>query len=217
MVAESPRRPVCTIIGGPNGSGKSSIYDRLGTTGRFLNTDVVARSMNPDHPAAASLSAGRYILTELDRAIERRETFVYETTLSSNQSIELMRRAKQVGYEVGLVFVALDSADLNVKRVANRVARGGHDIPEDVIRRRYETALRRLPGAIRIADGSMIFDNSPSSGPLLLIQIRAGDVEVNNLDDTNAFHGRIGDAVVKALSPPDAENGEATEPFPVFR
>ena len=173
--------------------------------------------MNPDHPEAASLSAGRYILTELDRAIERRETFVYETTLSSNQSIELMRRAKQVGYEVGLVFVALDSADLNVKRVANRVARGGHDIPEDVIRRRYETALRRLPGAIRIADGSMIFDNSPSSGPLLLIQIRAGDVEVNNLDDTNAFHGRIGDAVVKALSPPDAENGEATEPFPVFR
>ena len=112
-----------------------------------------------------------------------------------------MRRAKQAGYEVGLVFVALDSADLNVRRVANRVARGGHDIPDDVIRRRYETAFRRLPDAIRIADGSMIFDNSTSSGPRLLVQMRAGDVEVNNLDRSDALHARLADAVISALHP----------------
>jgi predicted ABC-type ATPase len=217
VAAEDARRPICTIIGGPNGSGKSSIYPRLLPPGRFLNADVVARDMNPDHPEAVSLSAGRHILIELARAIEVRETFVYETTLSSNQSIELMRRAKQAGYEVGLVFVGLDGADLNVRRVANRVMRGGHDIPEDIIRRRYEAALRRLPDAIRIADGTMIFDNSATDGPHLLVRIRAGNVEAKYLDDTNVFHRRLDEAVAKALSPfPDAENSETTGSPPGF-
>ena len=129
MGAEAPGRPVCTIIGGPNGSGKSTIYDRLVLPGRLLNADVVARRINPDRPEAASIAAGRHVLTELARAVRTRETFVYETTLSSHQSIELMRAARRADYEVGLVFVVLNSAALNVERVAERVARGGHDIP----------------------------------------------------------------------------------------
>lgn len=199
MGAEAYGAPVCTIIGGPNGSGKSTIYSRLGLPGRFLNTDIIARSINPACPEAASIAAGRQTLAELARAMGTRETFVYETTLSSRQSIELMRAAKQAGYEVGLVFVALNSADLHVERVAERVARGGHDIPEDVIRRRYETALRRLPEAIRLADGSILFDNSTSSGPESLVQIRAGAIEVNHLDEADAFHCRLAEAVGEAL------------------
>jgi predicted ABC-type ATPase len=149
---EVPGSPVCTIIGGPNGSGKSTIYGRLAPPGRFLNADVIARGINPGRPEAAFISAGRQTLAELARVIGARETFVYETTLSSRQSAKLMLAAKQAGYEVGLVFVILNSADLNVERVAERVARGGHDIPEDVIRRRYETAIRRLPQAIGSKD-----------------------------------------------------------------
>jgi len=197
---EVPRRPVCTIIGGPNGSGKSTIYGSLVPPGRFLNGDVIARSINPDRPEAASLAAGRQTLVELARAIRERETFAYETTLSSRQSIELMREAKQAGYEVGLVFVTLNSADLNVERVAERVARGGHDIPENVIRRRYGASLRRLAEAIGVADGSIRFDNSHSSGPQVLVQIQAGSIEVNNLDEADLFHCRLAEAVAGALS-----------------
>jgi predicted ABC-type ATPase len=107
---------------------------------------------------------------------------------------------KEADYEVGRVFVALNSADLTVERIAERVARGGHDIPEDVVRRPYENALRRLPEAIRLADSSIIFDNSTSSGPQLLVQIRADTIEVNCLDEADAFHCRLADAVGDALS-----------------
>ena len=78
-------------------------------------------------------------------------------------------------------------------------SRGGHDIPEAVIRRRYETVLRRLPEAICTADGSILFDNSASSGPQLLMQIRADVMEVNHLDEADAFHCRLANVVGEAL------------------
>lgn len=200
MGAEDYGSLVCTIIGGPNGSGKSTIYANLAPPGQFINADIIARGINPSHPEAASLSAGRRTLEELARVLAERQSFVFETTLSSHQSVELMRAAKDASYEVGLVFVALNSANLNVQRVADRVARGGHHIPEEIIRRRYEAALRRLPEAIRLADSSMLFDNSASSGAQLLIQIQAASIEVNNLDEADIFHCRLAEAVGDALS-----------------
>jgi predicted ABC-type ATPase len=134
--------------------------------------------------------------------LRARDDFVYETTLSSRQSIELMRLAGAGGDEVGLVFVALNNADLNVQRVAERVARGGHHISEDVIRRRYEAAFRRLPDAIRLADGSMLFDNSFSSGPRLLLRIQGVSIEESHLDEADMFHCRLAEVASFALSMP---------------
>lgn len=130
------------------------------------------------------------------------ESFVYETTLSSRQSIELMRLAGAGGYEVGLVFVALNSPDLNVQRVAERVARGGHHVAEDIIRRRYKTALMRLPDAIRLAGGSMLFDNSLSSGPRLLLRIQGASIEESQLDGADVFHWCLAEMAAEALSMP---------------
>lgn len=200
MSVEDSSGPACTIIGGPNGSGKSTIYNNLLPPGRFLNADIIARGINPNRPEDVSIAAGRQIIVELAKTLRARESFVYETTLSSNQSIAVMRAAKRAGYEVGLVFVTLNSADLNVERVAWRAARGGHDIPEHVVRRRYGSTLRRLPQAIGLSDGSMIFDNSTATGPYLLAQIQAGSIEVNNLDEAVSFHCRLAEAVAEALS-----------------
>jgi len=83
---------------------------------------------------------------------------------------------------------------------ADIIARGGHDIPEDVIRRRYEAALKQLPEAIRAADGSMLLDNSLSSGPHLLPRIHGAAIEVNNLDEANIFHCRLAEVVSDALA-----------------
>ena len=193
------RRPVCRILGGTNGSGKSSLFETLNLPGPFLNADVVARGLNPHNPESASLAAGRLIVDRLAAVVEAREDFTYETTLSSHQSIALMQRAKDAGYEVGLVFVALSSADLNVDRVANRVATGGHNIPESVIRRRYDVSLRRLGAAIRLAESTLVFDNTDTGGPSLLIRISQRRIEANCLLADHLLHARVAAAVGEAL------------------
>ncbi len=190
--------PICTILGGPNGSGKSSLYRALDLPGEFVNADLVARRIDPVDPEAASVAAGRTVLERLSTLVATGRDFVYETTLSSNQAIGLMRRARETGYQVALVFVALESADLNVERVGDRVRKGGHAIPEPVIRRRYGIALSRLAQAIPLAHETAVFDNSEATTRLLL-RIADKAIEENHLDRRKALHGRIADAVAQAL------------------
>lgn len=128
---------VCTIIGGPNGSGKSTIFNLLKPVGEFVNADVIARQLSNQDPQSVEIEAAKAALDRLEELREEGEDFIFETTLSGHQSIKLMKYAREAGYQVGLVFVALASVDLNVERVAERVKTGGHDIPEPVIRRRY--------------------------------------------------------------------------------
>jgi predicted ABC-type ATPase len=190
----SPPKSFCTIVGGPNGSGKSTIFGLLNLVGQFINADIVARTINPNSPEAASLAAGRVILRQLKKVTAARENFSYETTLSSNQSLALMSKCRQLGYDVALVFVTLDDPDLNVRRVAERVAGGGHDIPEDVIRRRYDSSLIKLPRAIRLADSVLIFDNSGFE-PEMLLSIERGKITKNRLNEASAFHVKLASAV----------------------
>jgi len=92
----------------------------------------------------------------------------------------------------------LDSPELNVLRVAERVSRGGHDIPADVIRRRYETAFGRLPHALRLADSSLLFDNS-GRAPQMLLMLERGEIIENHLDEATPLHVRLAEAVAEAL------------------
>ncbi|MGY2050765.1 zeta toxin family protein [Methylobacterium sp. JK268] len=190
---------VCTILAGPNGSGKSSIFDLLQPVGEFVNADVIARSAG-----AGNTQAARLAILRLDAVLQAREDFVFETTLSSHHAIALMRRARNLGYEIGLVFVALASADLNVRRVAERVSRGGHHIPEDDIRRRYPRAFGNLAKAIPLAHGVLIYDNSERV-PKLLLRIARGAIEANHLDAGRTHHVLIAEATAEALDlGPDA-------------
>ncbi|GGE07447.1 hypothetical protein GCM10011390_28130 [Aureimonas endophytica] len=189
----------CTIVAGPNGSGKSTLYPLLSPVGTFINADIVARNLAPQRPETASLAAGRLVLAAIAEAMSRRRSFVYETTLSSHQSLAVMRQCRALGYEVALVFVALDSPELNIRRVAERVARGGHHIAEEVIRRRYETAFRRLPSAFALADTSLVFDNSGLQPETVLV-IDRHRVVVNRLEKTVPLHQRLAGAVADAFS-----------------
>lgn len=191
--------PICTILGGPNGAGKSSLFAALDLPGQFINADQIAKSISPQNPEAASLEAGREVLKRLDRLILDRKDFVYETTLSGNQALNLMRKAKDAKYEIGLIFVILASADLHVLRVADRVTKGGHSIPEEVIRRRYEGALSKLANAISIADATAIFDNTELPAALLL-RIRSDRIEENSLDEAKLLHVRIAETIAQTLN-----------------
>lgn len=159
---------------------------------------MVARRISPLAPETVSLAAGREVVKALEAHVAAGRSFVYETTLSSHQALRIMRVSRAAGYSVDLAFVTLNSPDLNVRRVAERVRRGGHNIPEDVIRRRYETALAKLPCAISLADDVVIFDNSDLH-PVTLLQVERGSVVVQRLNAADAFHVRIAEAAAKGL------------------
>jgi predicted ABC-type ATPase len=194
----------CWIIGGTNGSGKSSIYQNsseLIGSGEFVNADIIARQISPHDTDSASLIAGRRVIERLDHLILKQENFVYETTLSSKQSIDLMSTARISGYRVGLFFVILSNVGLNVKRVHERVSRGGHSIPDDVIRRRYGRATANLPTAIRIAHETVVFENSGAT-PVKLISLVDGNIIQNALDEAIISNCEIAEAVSNALDLP---------------
>ena len=174
-------RPECVILAGPNGGGKSTIYKTIRFSGAFVNADDIARRLKPEAPEAVGIFAGRLVLAELEQLIEARSDFVYETTLSSHQSVRLIKQACKQGYAVLLIFVVLQTAEMHVLRVKQRVRQGGHDIPETHILRRYEKSLHNLALCPKFCDHLQIYDNSWDTGPRLLLELTGGRLKTDRL------------------------------------
>jgi predicted ABC-type ATPase len=156
------------VIAGPNGSGKSTLTEHLRAQGidfgQYINADELARSreLNGEEGSREAQAMADELRADcLQRGID----FSFETVMSHPSKVDFMGRAVAAGYEVTLFFVATVDARLNVERVRNRVALGGHDVPEDRIVARYERSLALLPQAIIRAKRSVIFDNSASGVP----------------------------------------------------
>jgi predicted ABC-type ATPase len=192
-------RPTCSLLAGPNGAGKSTLFSLIELPGTFINADEIAARIDPDHPANAALQAGREALRLLDAAFLEQDSFVYETTLSSHQSINVLRRARMSGFYTQVVFVALQLADLHVQRVRDRVMKGGHHIPEAVIRRRYDVAFDNLTIAVPLCDELAVFDNSHAAGPSLRLTIDQGTIASNALTRALPFDQKIAACVAPAL------------------
>ncbi len=199
-MSRSAVQPSCSLLAGPNGAGKSTIFSLIDLPGIFINADEIAARIDPAQPANAALQAGREALRLLDEAFLAHESFVYETTLSSHQSINVLRRARMSGFRTQLVFVALQQVDLHVQRVRDRVLKGGHHIPEAVIRRRYDVAFDNLTIAVALSDELAVFDNSHAAGPSLRLTIDHGTIATNALSRTRPFDRRIAACVAPALS-----------------
>ncbi len=191
-------KPSCIILGGPNGSGKSSAYAKLQLDGVWINVDEMARELTGTGDGrAAAMAAGRAAICELADMIATKTSFIYETTLSSQQAVNLMRDAKAAGFLVGLYYVALDSVETNVERVKQRVEAGGHDIPEADIRRRYAGSLDKLAAALTYADEALLMDNSGLE-PHEVFRISAGEVVSADFDDRLYLHHRMIESVCAA-------------------
>lgn len=137
------------IIAGPNGAGKTTFAKTFlpleAHTYRFINADLIAAGLAPFNPETASFKAARLMLQEIDACTEAGESFAFETTLSGVHYLQRIEEWKRWGYMVKLWFISLSSPELAISRVAERVAQGGHNIPEEVIRRRFRAGLRNLP------------------------------------------------------------------------
>jgi predicted ABC-type ATPase len=152
--------PNLFLIAGPNGAGKSTSAPELlsGVRGvtEFVNADVIAKEQG-----VSEIQAGRITLNRLTALAAARRDMAFETTLASHLLLPRIRSMKASGYRLHLFFFWLPNADTAVKRVASRVAGGGHNIPEDVIRRRYERGLENFFNQYSpVADSWTLFDNA---------------------------------------------------------
>ncbi|MBL8039749.1 MAG: zeta toxin family protein, partial [Chthonomonas sp.] len=142
---DSNDAPTWVIMAGPNGSGKSSAAKLLlPPSMTFVNADMIAQEQSGKRDTPADLRAGRTLVRILDNLEQERHDFAVETTLANLKLIPRLQRLQQSGYETQLIFMWLQSPELAVERVAARVRMGGHDVPEDTIRRRYERGLRHF-------------------------------------------------------------------------
>jgi predicted ABC-type ATPase len=165
-------QPRVIIIAGPNGAGKTTFAREFlpqeGDCPIFINADLIAAGLSPFAPERAAVLAARLTLKAIAESAARRESFSFETTLSGVGYARQIRGWRESGYRVKLFFLGLPTPEAAVARVAERVSRGGHDIPEAVIRRRF-LAGRRLFEAVykTIVDDWALYDNTGET-PILL-------------------------------------------------
>lgn len=163
-MAKNPK-PRCIIIAGPNGAGKTTFAKKFPTVDEgilhFVNADLIASGLSPLHPELAARAAGRLLLAEVDRLTKEKEPFALESTLSGMAYVQRLRNIRKAGYLVEMVFLKLDSPKLAIKRVAHRVRQGGHNVPPEDVRRRYERGWVNLVECYRqLADVWAVYDNS---------------------------------------------------------
>ena len=136
------------IIAGCNGAGKTTasytVLPEILDCREYVNADEIAKGLSPFNPESVAIEAGRLMLERIDYLMTAGASFSIETTLATKSYVNLVRRAHKQGYNVKLLFFWLESPEMAKLRVAERVAKGGHNIPEDVIERRYYAGIRNL-------------------------------------------------------------------------
>jgi predicted ABC-type ATPase len=173
MPHETPEpRPKIIIVAGPNGAGKTTFatefLPREANCPEFINVDLIAAGLSPFRPESAALRAGRLMLQEIDARVRRGENFAFETTLAGRNYARRIPRWRAAGYDVKLIFLGLPSVDIAIARVAARVQMGGHDVPEPVIRRRFDKGLRNLRDLYsRLVTSWSIYDNTGDEPKLI--------------------------------------------------
>lgn len=152
------------IIAGPNGAGKTTFAREFLPTDEaclnFVNADLIAAGLSPFAPEAAAVQAGRLMLTQIADHVAHGRSFALETTLSGLGYARQIPQWRSQGYAVALHFLALPSAEVAIARVAQRVAQGGHNIPQDVIRRRFAAGQANLVRYCDLVDDWDVYDNS---------------------------------------------------------
>ena len=164
--------PILYVIGGCNGAGKTTFAREFLPHEvkclRFLNADEIARGLSPFAPGAAAVKAARLLLTEFRSCVEHRETFAIESTLSGRTYVRLFRDAKRRGFSIRIHYLWLPTVALALARVRERVKKGGHNVPAQDIRRRFQGSRTHFAQDYApLADRWAMWDNQTSPPTLL--------------------------------------------------
>jgi predicted ABC-type ATPase len=165
-------RPWIHIIAGPNGAGKTTFAREFllaeGHAPVFINADLIAAGLSPFDPARAAIRAGRIMLELIAESAFRRESFAFETTLSSRNYLAKLPLWRAAGYMSALHFFSLPTADMAVARVKQRVAQAGHSIPESVVRRRFDSGLHNFEHVYKDAVDTWTHYESSNCDPVVV-------------------------------------------------
>ena len=177
------------VVGGPNGAGKTTFADeyvaRHGCN--YVGADAIAAQLSPDDPTNAQIAASREFLRQIDTAIAGSDSFVVESTLSGRTFQHQLHNAKAAGFEITIVYLFLDSADTCVDRVNERVQAGGHDVPENDIRRRFVRSIDNFWNLYRpLVDHWLLIYNS-SNQPQDVAIGTATDVSIRDAELFSQF------------------------------
>ena len=174
--------PRVVIFAGPNGAGKTThadaIVQALGIK-TFVNADFIARGLSGQNTETAAIEAGRIMLKRLKQLASEGEDFAFESTLSSRSFSVFLKKLKAQGYRVAVYYFSLANAQLALRRIKLRVSLGGHDVPADVVQRRFGRSLSNFFTLYApLADTWSVFDNSIDTRAHLIATATAGKVNV---------------------------------------
>lgn len=177
--------PELYIIAGPNGAGKTTasttILPEVLNCKEFINADYIAAGISPFNSDSVAVQAGRIMLERIQKMISEHQSFAIETTLSTKYYQNLIHQAKKEGYKTTIIFFWLKSPELAIQRVSKRVSLGGHNIPSNVIIRRYSRGISNLLKVfINLCDVWMLYDNSDLAPILIAKGADQSEIEIIN-------------------------------------
>lgn len=160
------------MIAGPNGAGKTTLARTflapLKDSIRFINADYIAAGLSPFDPELVAIRAGKIMLEEVQNCFNRGESFAVETTLSGKGYLKHIKRWREAGYHVSLIFLSLNDVNISIQRVAKRVTQGGHHISTPVIQRRFKAGLELFDSHYKKeVNFWMLYDNSSDTMQLI--------------------------------------------------
>lgn len=164
-------RPRLTFIAGANGSGKTTltrwnpeVFNEI----PLLDPDAIANTLQSSALELLPIAAARHVLKSAQEHLKEGRSFAVETTLAGKNYLQMMPDARNLGFEMVRVYIGTENVEINLARIRNRVLAGGHDVPEEDVRRRYKRSFENLPIAIKRADHAILFDNSTEVGYRLI-------------------------------------------------
>ena len=171
-MAKEIKKPKVYVIAGPNGAGKTTFVKEFlpnfADCINFINADLIAAGISPFSPESASVKAGRIMIEQMREYAQANKDFAFETTMSGRSHSVFIKEMRSKGYEVHLIFLWLKNVDLALKRISDRVKSGGHNVPEDVVRRRFSRGIKNFISIYaKLSDSWTLFDNSYSQ-PILI-------------------------------------------------
>lgn len=178
-----PGRPTLYVLAGPNGAGKSTLFEHVlqhepvVRTTPFINADLIQRDVLGNDAMNAAYEAARLAEQGRRQLLAAGSSFITESTFSHPSKLELVKAARTAGYRLAVFHVNVAHPDISVSRVAQRVDRGGHPVPEHKIRERYHRNQALIREAILMADAGLVFDNSIRfAGPKRKVEFRNGQL-----------------------------------------
>lgn len=183
---QSTSHPTITLIGGPNGAGKTTFAKQfLPAVGvmEFLNADSLAAGLSPLDPPLAATRAARLLLSRWKELVAQKVSFAFESTLSGRTYARMIREAKSKGYRLQLTYLYLDTVQLSIRRVRERVKKGGHDVPITDLKRRFLPSLRNFFELyLPLADQALLY-NFTLKPPPLVASWRKGKLNIHSPAD----------------------------------